>query len=110
MLAGKSILLAPAQTFIELEGRSRNSSVFLPDDPTTYWLQFSLWTVFYFICIFLTRLTRRGILGSYGLWFLAKISYGLLFLAKNVMVYGFSEVPKFLWFMVFKVRDVTIFW
>ena len=27
--------------------------------------------------------------------------YGLWFWGKNFMVYGFSEVPKILWFMVF---------
>ena len=48
-----------------------------------------------------SRTIARGVLGAYGLWFLAKILYGLWFWEKNFMVYGFSEVPKILWFMVF---------
>ena len=47
------------------------------------------------------HILMRGVLGAYGLWFLAKILYGLWFWEKKFMVYGFSEVPKILWFMVF---------
>ena len=42
----------------------------------------------------------------YGFW--PKILYGLWFWPKSFMVYGFSEFPEILWFMVFKVKDLTM--
>ena len=38
----------------------------MPDDSITCWSQFSLWTVFYFLCICLTRLTRKCFLNNFN--------------------------------------------